>query len=204
MYIYRSYYKNKLGGPFFGPPCRLEVETERACRFSAWAFWHSSKSHMMPVDGVGGFSSETVAADCRHLFLLKYTHILVLGSRLNANSRQQDIAFIMPFEYFSFRFKHYKKSQSNLGRAASPPLAQRMDSSAAYSSCAVLTVDESDHSAALTLHPHHSATFLLYVFIVSSATFPRNLLYSLGTTNCPSNGHVRGHVTNFKFLCLQS
>ena len=25
MYIYRSYYKNKLGGPFFGPPCTLKI-----------------------------------------------------------------------------------------------------------------------------------------------------------------------------------
>ena len=27
VYIYRSYYKNKLGGPFFGPPCILNTET---------------------------------------------------------------------------------------------------------------------------------------------------------------------------------
>jgi len=25
VYIYRSYYKNKLGGPFFGTPCRVVI-----------------------------------------------------------------------------------------------------------------------------------------------------------------------------------
>jgi len=25
VYIYRSYYKNKLGGPFFGPPCIMQI-----------------------------------------------------------------------------------------------------------------------------------------------------------------------------------
>jgi len=39
-----------------------------------------------------------------------------------------------------------KKSQSNLGRAALPPLMQRMDSLAACSGCSMPTADESNHS----------------------------------------------------------
>jgi len=43
------------------------------------------------------------------------------------------------------------------------PLTQRMDSSAACaSSCAMPTVDETNHSAAGMLHPHCTATFFLY------------------------------------------
>jgi len=57
-----------------------------------------------------------------------------------------------------------KKFQSNLGRAASLPIIQRMDSSApCATSCAIPTVDESNHSAAGSLHPHYSATFFLFI-----------------------------------------
>jgi len=38
---------------------------------------------------------------------------------------------------------------------ATPP-RQRMDSHTACASCAMLTADESSHSAASTLHPHHT------------------------------------------------
>jgi len=53
--------------------------------------------------------------------------------------------------------------KSHLGRALSPPSRQRMDSPTVCASCAVPTAYESNHSAMGTLHPHHSATFSLYI-----------------------------------------
>jgi len=66
-----------------------------------------------------------------------------------------------------------KKSQIKLGRATSPLVMQRMDSSAACAtSCSVPTVGESSHSAAGTLHPHRSATFFLNVSPTCVVRFP--------------------------------
>jgi len=45
---------------------------------------------------------------------------------------------------------------------------QRMDSPAAYYSCAVLTAEESNHSAAGTLYPHRSVTVLCYIALSDS------------------------------------
>lgn len=48
-----------------------------------------------------------------------------------------------------------EKPQNNLGRAASPPLMQGMDSSAAcVTRCAMPTADESNHTAMSMLKPH--------------------------------------------------
>jgi len=46
--------------------------------------------------------------------------------------------------------------QSHLGRAHLHPSWQRMDSPAACASFAVPTADESNHSVAGTLYPHHT------------------------------------------------
>jgi len=57
-----------------------------------------------------------------------------------------------------------RKSQSNLGTAASPPLTQRMDSSAACpTSCAMPTADKSNHSGAGTILLMYDWTNLPYV-----------------------------------------
>jgi len=58
--------------------------------------------------------------------------------------------------------------RSHLGRVRRYPSRQRMDSPASCATDgAVPTANESNHSAAATLHPHRSATCVLYVRLTS-------------------------------------
>jgi len=54
--------------------------------------------------------------------------------------------------------------ESHLGRVHCSPSWQRMDSPA---SCAIPTAAKSNHSAMVTLHPHRSATCVLYVTLLT-------------------------------------
>jgi len=104
-------------------------------------------------------------------------------------------------KYFNTMHKqsNNKKSQSNFGKAMSPPLWQRMvDSSAACAtSCAMPTTDKSNHSATGKLHPHHSATFFLYVTLCSPVPPPseKNCLFPLGDPNSTIKSHPLAHPT---------
>jgi len=67
-------------------------------------------------------------------------------------------------------YQHWYQTKSNksspkwFGNSALPPSRQRMDLPAAYASCAMSTADESNHSAAGTLHPQRSATSILFSY----------------------------------------
>ena len=97
-----------------------------------------------------------------------------------------------------------KSSHSHLGRAASPPLTQRMDSPASCAtSCAMPIADKSNHSAAGTLHPHRSATCFLHVTLCCRlpTPSPKKLPLPIGATHLlgkkssldPPNHHPKQH-----------
>jgi len=64
--------------------------------------------------------------------------------------------------------KETSPPQSHLGRERRYPSRQRMDSPTSCAiSCAIPIADESNHSATGTLHPHRSATCVLYVTLLT-------------------------------------
>jgi len=88
--------------------------------------------------------------------------------------------------------KVIEKSQNNLRRVTSPPLIHRMESSAAcVTSCAMTTADESNHSAAGMLHPHCSATFVLYVTLHCPISSHINCPFPLGILTLTIKSHHR-------------
>jgi len=64
--------------------------------------------------------------------------------------------------------------QSHLGKAHRHPSQQRMHLSAVCASCAMTTADQSNYSAAGTLHPYHCSPvthqFLLLIFTLNLLT----------------------------------
>jgi len=72
---------------------------------------------------------------------------------------------------------------SNLGKATSPLVMQRMHSSALCATSYVMpTADESNHSTAGTIHPQRSATFFIYIRPIYPVQFPhqKSLPLSIG------------------------
>jgi len=62
-----------------------------------------------------------------------------------------------------------------------------MDSPAACASCAMPTADMSNYSAMGTLHPHHSATFFLYVILHCPNTPSQKIAHSHPTVKSHSS-----------------
>jgi len=76
----------------------------------------------------------------------------------------------------------------SFGNSALPPSRQRMHSSASCAiSCAMLTADESSHSAAGRVHPHRSATCVLYVVLCCPIPLPENAPSLTGVINLQSS-----------------
>jgi len=68
-----------------------------------------------------------------------------------------------------FYSRRNKSCQKSFGKSATLPSRQRMDSPASCATnCAVPSAEESNHSSVGTLHPHRSATCVLYARLTLS------------------------------------
>ena len=81
-------------------------------------------------------------------------------------------------------------SQSHLGTARRLSSRQRMHSPASCAACCAIPIaDESSHSAAGTLHPHRSATRVLYVTLCCPILPSKKIAPSLTGDINPQSSH---------------